>query len=83
MYVILAFAALLVVGGSCLTAYLVTVGRRARKREAVAARLEAVAARAAREYKDRTAAAEASAALTAVLPAIPQEDDDRTPRRVA
>jgi hypothetical protein len=86
MYVIVALVVLLVllvlviVG---LTVYLVTVGRRENRRQAVAARFEAVAARAAREYLERTAAARASAALTTVLPAIPQEDEDRVPRRVA
>jgi hypothetical protein len=59
----------------------VTVRRKARKRQAVAARLAAVAAQAEREHKVRTDAAEASAALTTVLPAI--RDDERAPRRVA
>jgi Tfp pilus assembly protein PilE len=81
MYVILALVALLALGVSCLTAYLVTAMRRARKREAVAARLNAVAARAEQEHKHRQAAAKVSTALTTVLPAIKQ--GDQTPRRVA
>jgi len=81
MYVILVLAALLVLGLSCLAAFLVKARQRARKHQALAARLDAVAAQAEREYRDRTAAAQASAALTTVLPAIPQ--GDRTPRRVA
>jgi hypothetical protein len=83
MYVILALVALLVLGAAGLTAYLLTAARRAEKRQAVAARLDAVAARAAKEHKDRRAAADASAALTAVLPAIPFTDDRKPPRRVA
>jgi Tfp pilus assembly protein PilE len=81
MYVTLVLAALLLIGLSSLTAYLVTARRKARKRQAVAARLAAVAAQAEREHKVRTDAAEASAALTTVLPAI--RDDERAPRRVA
>jgi Tfp pilus assembly protein PilE len=81
MYVVLVLAALLLLGLSCLTAYLVTARRKARKRQAVAARLAAVAEQAEREHRDRKAAAKASAALTAVLPAIKQ--DERAPRRVA
>ena len=81
MYVILVLAALLVLGVSSLAAYVVTARRRARKQRAVAARLDAVVAQAEREHTDRKAAAQASSALTTVLPAIPQ--GDRTPRRVA
>ncbi len=81
MYVILVLAALLVLGVSSLAAYLVTARQRARKHQAVAARLDAVVVQAEREHKDRKAAAQASSALTAVLPAIPQ--GERTPRRVA
>jgi hypothetical protein len=81
MYVILLLAVLLVLGVSWLAAYLVTARRRARKQQAVAARLDAVVAQAEREHKDRKAAAKASSALTAVLPAIPQ--GEQPPRRVA
>ncbi len=81
MYVTLVLAALLLLGLSCLTAYLVTARRKARKRQAVAARLAAVVAQAEREHKVRADAAEASAALTTVLPAI--REDERAPRRVA
>jgi Sec-independent protein translocase protein TatA len=81
MYVILALVALLILGVSCLTAYLVTAARRARKRQAVADRLNAVAARAEQEHKERKADAKAGAALTAVLPVIKQ--DDQAPRSVA
>jgi hypothetical protein len=81
MYVTLVLAALLLLGLSGLTAYLVTARRKARKRQAVATRLAAVVAQAEREHKVRTDAAEASAALTTVLPAI--RGDERAPRRVA
>ena len=81
MYVILALVALLVLGVSCLTAYLITATRRARKRQVVAARLNAVAARAEQEHEHRQAAAKVSTALTTVLPAI--KPGDQEPRRVA
>jgi len=81
MYVTLLLAALLLAGLSCLAAYLVTARRNARKRQAVAARLAAVAAQAEREHHDRQAAAKVSAALTTVLPVI--RHGDRAPRRVA
>jgi hypothetical protein len=82
MYVILPLAALLVLGLSCLTAYLVTAARRAKKREAIVARLDAAVARATQEHKERKAADNVSAALTTILPCIKQ-DDDQEPRRVA
>ena len=81
MYLILALVALLILGLSCLTAYLLTAARRARRRQAVAERLNAVVARAEQEARERKATAKASAALTAVLPAIKQ--DDHAPRSVA
>ena len=84
MYVILVILALLLLSLSLLAAHLVTVRRarsRVRKREAVAARLEAVVAQAAEEHRARRAAARASDALTTVMPAIGQ--DKRAPRRVA
>ena len=81
MYLILALVALLILGLSCLTAYLLTAARRARRRQAVAERLNAVVARAEQEARERKATAKASAALTAVLPAIKQ--DDQAPRSVA
>lgn len=81
MYVILLLAALLVLGVAALAGYLLTVRRKARKREAVAARLNAIVAQAERERGEREAAARASAALTTVLPAI--QDGERGPRRVA
>ena len=84
MYVILVLSALLLLGLAFLGAYLVRarqITRRARKRQAVAARLNAVVAQAEQEQKERRAAAQASAALTTVLPAIKQ--GDQAPRRVA
>jgi hypothetical protein len=81
MYVTLVLAALLVLGLSCLAAYLIKTRQRARKRQAVAARLDAVVAQAEREHRDRNSAAQVSTALTTVLPAIPQ--GERAPRRVA
>lgn len=84
MYVILVLAALLLIGLSCLAAYAVSLVKsrqRARKLQAVAARLDAVLVRAEREQRNRAAAAQASDALTTVLPAI--QSEDRAPRRVA
>ena len=66
---------------SCLAAYLITARQRARKRQAIAARLAAAAAQGEREHNNRQAAARASAALTTVLPAI--QPEERAPRRVA
>jgi Tfp pilus assembly protein PilE len=84
MYVTLVLATLLLLGLSSLTAYLVTARRKARKRQAVAARLAAVVAQAEREHKARTDAAKASAALTTVLPAIRSDELGRGGvRRVA
>jgi uncharacterized SAM-binding protein YcdF (DUF218 family) len=81
MYVILVLAALLLLGLSSLGGYLILARQRARKRQAVAARLDAVVALAEQELNDRRAAAKASAAITAVLPAIQQ--GERSPRNVA
>jgi Flp pilus assembly protein TadB len=84
MYVILLLSALLLLGLAFLVAYLVRarqITRRARKQQAVAARLNAVVAQAEQEQKERKAAAQASTALTTVLPAIKQ--GDQAPRRVA
>jgi Flp pilus assembly protein TadB len=80
MYVVLVLAALLVFGLSCLTAYVVTARRRARKRQSVAARLDAVVAQAEQTHREQQAAAQVGGALTAVLPAI--RPDERAPRSV-
>jgi hypothetical protein len=81
MYVILMLAAVLLVGLLSLAAYLINTVRTTRKRQAVADRLAAVVAQAEEEHRARNAAAKASTALTAVLPAI--ADGERGPRRVA
>jgi Flp pilus assembly protein TadB len=84
MYVILVLSVLLFLGLAFLGTSFVRAqqnARRTRKQEAVAARLDAVVAQAEQEHKERKAAAQASAALTAVLPAIKQ--GDQAPRRVA
>ena len=85
MYVILAILALLLVGLLVPRRPRLPVARgarrRARKREAVAARLAAVVEQAAKEHQARSAAARASAALTTVLPAI--QPGEQAPRRVA
>ena len=81
MYVILVLAAVLLLGLLSLAAYLVNTVKTARKRQAVADRLATVLAQAEEEHRTRNAAAKASAALTAVLPAI--ADGERGPRRVA
>jgi flagellar biosynthesis/type III secretory pathway M-ring protein FliF/YscJ len=85
MYVILAVLVVLllvvlaVLG--VLAAQAARARREARKREAVAARLEAVVKQAAQEHQDRSAHAKASSALTTVLPAI--KLGEQQPRRVA
>ena len=84
MYAIVILCALLVIGLVFLAAHFVRDRQRARaarKQQAVAARLNAVVAQAERKRKERKAAAQASAALTAVLPAIKQ--GDQAPRHVA
>ena len=84
MYVIVILCALLIIGLVFLAVHFVRDRQRARtarKQQAVAARLNAVVAQAERERKERKAAAQASAALTMVLPAIKQ--GDQTPRHVA
>ena len=84
MYVIVILCALLVIGLVFLAVHFVRGRQRARaarKQQAVAARLNAVVAQAEQERKERKAAAQASAALTTVLPAIKQAD--QTPRHVA
>ena len=84
MYVIVILCALLIIGLVFLAVHFVGDRQRARavrKQQAVAARLNAVVAQAEQERKERKAAAQASAALTTVLPAIKQAD--QTPRHVA
>lgn len=84
MYVIFVLSVLLLVGLAVLGFYFVRAqqnARRARKQQAVAARLNAIVAQAEQEHKERKAAAQASAALTTVLPAIKQ--GDQAPRHVA
>jgi hypothetical protein len=83
MYVILlvVVAVLLVAGLLVLADRATGVVRRARKRRVVAERMAAAAARAEEKCRARTAAAEASGALTTVMPAIFVDDHD--PRNVA
>ena len=84
MYAIVILCALLVSGLVFLAVHFVRGRQRARaarKQQAVAARLNAVVAQAEQERKERKAAAQASAALTTVLPAIKQ--GDQAPRHVA
>ena len=84
MYVTLALSALLIIGVAFLTVCYVRSRQRAgraRRQQAVAARLNALVAQAEREHRERKAAAKASTALTQVLPAIKQ--GDQSPRRVA
>ena len=82
MYVILVIVVVLLVAALLVLADRAAgVVRRARKRRDAAERLAAAAARANDRERARTAAAEASDALTTVLPAILVED--REPRRVA
>lgn len=84
VYVVFVLSALLLLGLAFLGVYFVRAqqnARRARQQQAVADRLNAVVAQAEQQRKERKAAAQASAALTTVLPAIKQ--GDRAPRRVA
>ena len=84
MYVIFVLSVLLLLGLAVLGFYFVRAQQnagRARKQQAVAARLNAIVAQAEQEHKERKAAAQASAALTTVLPAIKQ--GDQAPRHVA
>jgi Tfp pilus assembly protein PilF len=81
MYVILAILALLLSVLACCVVRLKATARTTRKHEAVAARLSAALALAEAERRELEAAAEASDAITAVLPAI--RIDDQSPRRVA
>jgi len=84
MYVIVILCALLIIGLVFLAVHFVRGRQRARvarKQQAVAARLNAMVAQAEQERKERRAAAQASAAITTVLPAIKQ--GDRAPRHVA
>jgi hypothetical protein len=82
MYVILAIVLVLLAAGLLVLADRATrVLRRARERRDAAERLAVAAARATDRERARTAADEASEALTTVLPAIVVEE--REPRRVA
>ena len=82
MYVILLVVVVLIVAGLLVLADRATrVVRRARKRREAAERLAAAAARATDKERARTAAAEASSALTTVMPAIRVEEHE--PRHVA
>jgi hypothetical protein len=84
MYVTLALSALLILALAYLAAYYVRSGqqaRNARRQQAAAARLHAVAAQATKEHDERNAAAQASAALTTVLPCISKGSSE--PRHVA
>ncbi len=81
MYVIFAIAVMLVAGLLFLIDRALKAVERGRRRRAAAARLAAAAAYAEQEDRLRRAAADASAALTNVLPAI--QEPDRGPRRVA
>lgn len=83
MYVIVALCALLIAGLAFLAIYYARARQRARalsRQQAVAARLNALVARAEHEDKERKAAAKASAAVTQVLPSIKGNPE---PRRVA
>ena len=81
MYVILVVLVLLVAGLLFLLDRALKAVERGRRRRAAGARLAAAAAYAEAEDKQRRAAANASAALTNVLPAI--HEPERGPRRVA
>ena len=81
MYVILVVLVLLVAGLLFLLDRVLKAVERGRRRRAAGARLAAAAAYAEAEDKQRRAVADASAALTNVLPAI--HEPERGPRRVA
>jgi hypothetical protein len=81
MYVVFAVVLLLVAGLLFLLDRALKAVERGRRRRAAAARLAAATAYAEYEDRQRKAAADASAALTNVLPAI--QEPERGPRRVA
>ena len=81
MYVIAIVVIVFVAGLLFLLDRALKAVERGRRRRAAAARLVAAAAYAEHEDRQRRAAADASAALTNVLPAI--QEPDRGPRRVA
>ena len=80
MYVIVVVAVLLVAGLLVLADRTTEVVRRARKRRAAGERLAAAVARAEEKRRASSVAAEASVALTTILPAILVEDHE--PRHV-
>lgn len=81
MYVIFAVATLLIAGLLFLLDRALKAVNEGRRRREVAIRLAAAAAEAEEKDRLRRAAADASAALTTVLPAI--QEPERGPRRVA
>jgi hypothetical protein len=81
MYVIFVVVVLLIAGLLFLLDRGLKAVERGRRRRAAGARLAAAAAYAEQEDEQRRSAADASAALTSVLPAI--QEPERGPRRVA
>jgi len=81
MYVILALVVLLVAALFFLGARALMAVQEGRRRRAMAARLDAVAAQAEKTHRQRKEVAESGAALTTLLPAIQQAKEG--PRRVA
>jgi hypothetical protein len=82
MYVIVAAVVVIVAGLLFVLDRAIKAIQEGRGRRTAAMRLYAAAAQAEAAAKQRKAAAEASSKLTAVLPAIPQ-GDNQTPRKVA
>ncbi len=81
MYVIFVVVVLVIAGLLFLLDRALKAVQVGRRRRAAGARLAAAAAHAEQEDKRRRAAADASGALTSVLPAI--QEPERGPRRVA
>jgi hypothetical protein len=83
MYVIFVAAIIAIAGLFFLIDRGLKAVERGRRRREAAIRLATAARKGAEEKKARRAYDEMGTALTAVLPAIPSEDADRGPRRVA
>lgn len=83
MYVILVVAIALIAGLSFLADRGLKAVARGRRRREAAIRLVAAARKAEEEFRQERREREVSAALTAVMPAIVSEDEDRGPRKVA
>lgn len=83
MYVIFVVAIVVIAGLFFLLDRGLKAVQRGRRTREAAIRLDTAARKGAEETKARRAYEEMGTALTSVLPAIPREDEDRGPRKVA